>query len=194
MIERWSDRSTGFNIPSMGQREQATWTNFTMHLGILDTFHMDASRQIGTKRFTWKNQNRTPNWSRIDRFYTSYELHEQEEIHGIWPQIAYISDHSAAFLSVHFAGKKRPQKAHFDRRHDAKAKEKFTKACKDAMNNTDLKTPGEWIAMALQQIRRVSITLKKERKRQGRTLYTSQFLAIEEVERRLKRDCTDLEA
>lgn len=80
MIERWSDRSTGFNIPSMGQREQATWTNFTMHLGILDTFHMDASRQIGTKRFTWKNQNRTPNWSRIDRFYTSYELHEQEEI------------------------------------------------------------------------------------------------------------------
>lgn len=68
-------------------------------------------------------------------------------------QIAYILDHSVAFLSIRFGGKKRPKKAHFDQKyiHDA-TKGKFTRAQKDAMDNTDLKILREKVAMALEQI------------------------------------------
>lgn len=41
----------GPNILGMDWREQATWISSTIHLDILDTFHMDTYCQIETKGF-----------------------------------------------------------------------------------------------------------------------------------------------
>lgn len=44
--------------------------------------------------------------------------------------------------------------------YEAKTNEKFTMAQKDAIDNTNLKIPRKKVGMALEQIRRISITLK----------------------------------
>lgn len=62
------------------------------------------------------------------------------------------------------------------------------------MDNINLKTLGEKVAMVLEQIQRVSITLKKKMRRHGQTMYASYFLAIGEAESHLQGNQADLKA
>lgn len=67
-------------------------------------------------------------------------------------------------------------------------------AWQDAMCNTDTPSKGTQIVTALEQMRRLSVTITREQKRSARSAYKDQFRALVEAESALQSDWSDLQA
>jgi hypothetical protein len=168
----------------MGHTEEAAWARLTLRLGIQDVFYSDEYRRIGSKQHTWKREKPQPTWFRIDRFYTSTDLRIKGGRHEIWPTMAHVFDHAPIFLQIPFQKRKRPKHIAFNKAliHDNDAAHCFERAWELAMSHDAEVSKGVWVSMALENIRRVSESLFKERKREAKEIYISQFREVDNAE------------
>lgn len=166
MIELGKDRSGGLNAKSVCSREVNAWARLSMHFGISDVFYADEYRRIGSKSYTWCRQRSTSSWARLDRFYTNNTLRKRRGRHGIWPTLFHVSDHACIFLEIPFCKRKLRMHSAFNRTllQDDEAVQCFEGAWTDALGHHEEPSLGSRIVTALEQIRRVSVTISKEKK------------------------------
>lgn len=196
MTEASEDRSSDYHARSLGRREEAAWSRFTLKLGIHDVYYSDEFRKIGTKYHTWRRERPVPTWSRLDRFYVTSDIRSRGGRHGIWSTIYHLSDHAGIFLQIPLQQSRRPHRPRFNRSLTSleSAHERFTMAWTSAM-----KEPGEYskatrIVTAFEHFRRVSESISKEQKRAFRDSYDLQFKEINEAESALGENWHDLDA
>jgi hypothetical protein len=184
MTELSEDQSQDYNARNMGHMEEAAWARLTLRLGIQDVFHSNEYRRIGSKQHTWRREKPQPTWSRIDCFYTSTDLRIKGGHHRIWPTMAHVSNHTPIFLQIPFQKQKRPKHIAFNKAltHDNDTTLRFERAWELAMNHDAEVSKGVRVSTALENILRVSESLSKERKREAKEIYISQFREVDNAE------------
>lgn len=75
---------------------------------------------------------------------------------------------------------------------DDEAFNQFEGAWRDAMGHEGLYSKGTRVITTLEQIRRLNVTILKEKKRNAMDTYKNQFMEIEEAKASLELDWSDL--
>jgi len=197
MRESEEDRSPYYLEKAMGTREQASWNNFALSLGISDTFHHDNFRRINNKSYTWIRSTPSPKWSQLDRFYVNSTIQECGGKQGIWQHMAHLLDHAAIFLQISLHPTNHgPGPIHFNISllKQQTTKDAIMEAWANVEKESSMESKGEQVAKALQAMMQESTRITRQGKQACKRTYQAQFKEVREEEERLASDGNNLQA